>query len=50
MKKVQTYSNGSIEVEYEDVLESLYDVGEFIEFEYKDWEIIEKKDGRYILR
>ena len=50
MKKIQTFANGEIEVEVEEVLESLYEVGEFIEFELKDWLIIEKRNGHYILR
>lgn len=50
MKKINTFSNQTIEVEIEDVLESLFEVGEYIEFEGRDWLIIEKKDRRYILR
>lgn len=50
MKLIKRHSNGLIEVEMEDVLESLHDVGDYIEFEYKDYEIIEKKERRYILK
>lgn len=50
MKLIKTYSNNEIEVEAEDVLESLYDEGDFIEFEGHDRLILEKKGKRYILR
>ena len=50
MKKIQTFANNEIEVEVENVLESLYEIGEYIEFEGKDYLIIEKKDRRFILR
>ena len=50
MKKIQTFANGEIEVEVNDPVEWLHEVGDFIEFEYKDWQIIEIKDHHYILR
>ena len=50
MKLIHRFSNNEIEVEVEDVLESLYDIGDFIEFEGRDWRILEKKGKRYILR
>lgn len=50
MKKIKTLDNGTIEVEIEDVLESMYEVGEFIEFEDKDYMIIDKKDKRYVMK
>lgn len=50
MKKINTFANGEIEVEFEEILESLYDIGEYIEFENHDYLIIDKKEKRYILR
>lgn len=50
MKLIQKFPNGEIEVEIEDVLESLLEVGEYVEFAYSDYLIIEKKDKRLILR
>ena len=52
MKKITTYPNGEIEIELDDILEviSLYEVGDWIEFEGRDYLIIEKKEKRLILR
>lgn len=50
MKLIHTFPNGEKEVEMEDVLESFYDIGDYIEFQGKDYLIIEKKERRYILR
>lgn len=50
MKLIRRLSNNEIEVEAEDVLESLFDEGEFIEFEDHDRLILQKKGKRYILR
>ena len=50
MKIIQRFANGEIEVECEQVLESLFDVGDYIEFGGHDWKIVEKKEKRYILR
>ena len=50
MKLINKFPNGELEVEMEDVLESLYDVGDFIEYEYQEYLIVEKRDKRYILR
>ena len=50
MKKVKKLSNGIIEVSIDDVLESMYEVGDFIEFDGQDYMIIEKKDKKYLLK
>lgn len=50
MKLIHVFANGEIEIEVETELESLLEVGDFVEFEYRDWKIIEKKNNRYILR
>lgn len=50
MKYIHRFSNGEIEVEVEDVLESLFDEGQYIEFEDRDYLILEKRGKRYILR
>lgn len=39
-----------MKVEAEDVLEALFDIGEIIEFNKKDYEIIFKDRKQYILR
>ena len=50
MKLIQKFPNGEIEVEIEDVLEALLEVGEYVEFAYSDYLIVEKKGKRLILR
>lgn len=50
MKFKKKFKNGQIEVEAQDVLEALYDVGEIIEFNAKDYEIIFKDRKKYILK
>lgn len=50
MKLIHVFANGEIEIEVETELESLLEVGDFVEFEYRDWKIIEKKNNRLILR
>lgn len=50
MKLIQKFPNGEIEVEIEDVLEALLEVGEYVEFAYGDYLIVEKKDKRLILK
>ena len=50
MKLIHRFANGEVEVECEDVLEGLFDIGDYIEFKGRDWRILEKKEKRYILR
>lgn len=50
MKLIHRFSNGEIEVECEDVLEAFFEVDQFIEFEGRDWRIVQKDGKRYILR
>ena len=50
MKLIHRFANGEIEVEVENVLESLFDVDDYIEFEGHDWRILQKDGKRYILR
>lgn len=50
MKLIHKYANGEIKVEAENVLESLFDVDDYIEFEGHDWRILEKNGKQYLLR
>ena len=50
MKLIKKLPNNELEVEVEDILESLYEEGEFIEFDGRDYQIIKKENRRYVLR
>lgn len=50
MKLIHRFANGEVEVECDEVLESLFDVDDYIEFEGHDWRILQKDGKRYILR
>ena len=50
MKLIHRFANGEVEVECDEVLESLFDVDDYIEFEGRDWRILQKDGKRYILR
>ena len=50
MKVIKKLSNGELEVEAEDILESLYEVGEFVEIELEDRQVIAKVGKRFIVK
>lgn len=50
MEIIRKLSNGLIEAEAEDILESLYEIGEWVEINLKDYEIIDKNGKTFLLK